>query len=52
MIDQMAIFSPMWSLGHHMSQIIRGVNFKNGIAIVQDDGLKLNNHQELQKCAA
>jgi putative transposase len=37
---------------HHMSQIIRGVNFKNGIAIVQDDDLKLNHHQDLQKCAA
>lgn len=37
---------------HHMAEIIRGVNFKNGIATVKGDDLIQEHSEEIQKCAA
>ena len=37
---------------HHMAEVIRGVNFKNGVAVVTDNGTVKEDIEEIQKCAA
>jgi transposase-like protein len=37
---------------HHMAEVIRGVNFKNGVAMVTDHGPVEEGIEERQKCAA
>lgn len=37
---------------HHMAEGIRGVNFKNGVAVITDNGTVKEDIEEIQKCAA